>query len=120
MKIPVDRVDLGTLGYEGYWLEVPRSVKEGYLHEFAKTGPQSTADIADDTESARATNIKIMSLITAWNIDDDDGKVLPVIGKCKTVKEQERVIAELPVDLIVHVAQRIVQGVQVPEAVKDF
>lgn len=118
MKIPIDRIDLGTLGYSEYWLEVPRSVKEGFLHTFSQSGAKADED--STPESARETNIKIMELVLAWNIDDDNGKILPLISKCKTKAEKERVIAELPVDVIVHVAQRIAGNVTIPEATKTF
>lgn len=116
VKIPTDRIDLGTLGYEGYWVEMPRSVKEGFLHEFSKVRTDGEAD----SEQARETNIKILELITAWNIDDDEGKVFPVLSKAKTKAEKERIVSELPVDVIVHIAQRIAGNVQVPERTKDF
>jgi len=126
LKIPIDHVDLGELGYPEYWIEVPKSVKEGFLHDFAKmanakpkvNGADGTDDI--DDESARQTNIKIMELVTAWNIDDDAGKVLPVLSKVKTPAERDKVIAEIPVDIIVYVAQRIAGSVNVPEQTKDF
>lgn len=125
MKIPVDHIDLGELGYEGYFIEIPRSVKEGYLHDFAKLSipkPKVNGEAAEevDNEISRDTNIKIMELVTAWNIDDDAGKVLPVLSKVKAKADREKVIAEIPVDIIVFVAQRIAGTVNVPEKTKDF
>jgi hypothetical protein len=124
VKIPTDHIDLTALGYEGYWVEMPRSVKEGFLHELARNrkpskNGETPSDDADSTE-ARDANIKILSLITAWNIDDDDGKIYPVLSKAKNRTEQEKIVSELPVDIIVHLAQRISGSVQVPEKVKDF
>lgn len=126
MKIPVDHVDLAELGYPDYWIEIPRSVKEGYLHEFAKmTIPKvredgASADNEADATASRDTNIKIMELVTAWNIDDDAGKIFPVMSKIKTKPDREKVISEIPVDIIVFVAQRISGTVNVPEKTKDF
>lgn len=121
MKIPVERVELGpALGYDGYWIELPRSVKEGFLHELGKLG-RGKGD-PDDPESAvgRETNIKVVELISGWNLDDDAGKTLPLVSKCKTKAEKERVVAEIPVDILLLVARRISGSVQVPEATKDF
>lgn len=124
MKIPVQHIDLTELGYEGYWVEMPRSIKEGFLHEFSKLGraTNGTGDGDSDAESeqTRQSNIKILELVTAWNIDDEDGNVLPVLSKCKTKADKEKVVAELPVDVIVHIAQRIAGNVQVPEKTRDF
>ena len=121
MKIPVEHVDLATLGYTDYWIEVPRSVKEGFLHELGKLG-RGKADEVDDPDSAvgRETNIKVMELVTGWNLDDDAGKILPLVSKCKTKAEKERVISEVPVDILLLVARRISGSVNVPEPVKDF
>ena len=109
------------MGYEGYWIDMPKSVKEGFLHEFAKIGKAAAAaGPDDDDDQSRASNIQILELISAWNIDDDAGKVLPLVSKCKTRKEKEAVVAELPVDVIVFVAQRIAGNVTIPEKTKDF
>lgn len=123
MKIPVQHIDLSELGYEGYWVEMPRSIKEGFLHEFSKLGRLATNGETDEeaeSEQTRQSNIKILELVTAWNIDGDDEKVLPLVSKCKTKAEKEKVVAELPVDVIVHIAQRIAGNVQVPEKTRDF
>lgn len=117
MKIPTDRIDLGELGYKDYWIEMPRSVKEGFLHEIGKTTPSGDGN---DGEAARRMNIKVLELITDWNIDDDEGKVFPVLSKVKTQTEKEKIVAELPVDIIVYCAQRIAGNVKVPERVADF
>jgi len=122
VKIPVERIDLGSLGYTDYWIEMPRSVKEGFLHEFARisrTNGNGTDDDVD-TDQSRETNIKLLELVTAWNIDDDEGKIFPVMSKAKSKAEKEKIVAELPVDVIVHLAQRIAGNVQVPERTKDF
>lgn len=121
MKIPTTHIDLAELpngGYPGYHIEMPRSVKEGYLHEFSKLSTVG-ADGEASTDS-RDTNIKIMELVTAWNLDDDEGKVFPLISKVKTKAERERIIAEIPVDIIVYVAQRITGSLVIPEKTKDF
>lgn len=125
MKIPVEHVDLAEQGYPGYWLEIPKSVKEGYLHDFAKMGIPKTNGTGDqpsdaDSEASRSTNIKIMELVVNWNIDDDNEKVFPLLSKVKTQKDKEAIIAEIPVDIIMFVAERITGSIKVPEATKDF
>ena len=121
MRIPVDHIDLAEHGYPDYWIEMPRAVKEGYLHEFSKLSlPSVDGDASAESDQSRATNIKIMELVTAWNIDDDEGKVLPILSKAKNIAERERIIAEIPVDIIVYVAQRIAGNVAIPEKTKDF
>lgn len=121
MKVPTDHVDLGEQGYPDYWIEIPRSVKEGYLHEFSRVTAGSTGEDGEvDLDKSRKTNIKIMELVTAWNIDDETGKVFPVLTKVKTDAERDRIIAEIPVDIIVYVANRIAGNVNVPEKTKDF
>ena len=118
MKIPIDRVDLGELGYEGYWVEVPRSVREGQLHEFANLSIDSSDEKAAD--SARSANIKILELVTDWNIDDQNGKVMPVPIKAKTRAEKERIVSEIPVDVLIFITRRVTEGISVPEGTKDF
>ena len=118
MRIPTDHIDLADLGYEGYWIEMPRSIKEGFLHDFANLSNGNGEDA--DGSQARAANIKILELVTDWNIDDDDGKTLPLMKTLKDQKAKEKVVAELPVDLIVHIAQRMAGTVNVPEKTKDF
>lgn len=120
MKIPSQHIDLGPVGYDGYWVEMPRSVKEGFLHEFAKLGSQVADDDPEAFDKSRLTNIKLLELITAWNIDDEGGKVYPVMSQIKSKTEREKVIADLPIDLIVFLANRVSGNVNVPEAVKDF
>ena len=117
MKIPTTRVDLNDLGYEGYWVEMPRSIKEGQLREFAKVSPDGAEN---DEDTARAANIKILELVTAWNLDDDDGKVYPTLSKAKSKAEKERILSEMPIDVIVHLARRITAGIQIPEATQNF
>lgn len=118
MKIPTDRIDLGELGYKDYWVEMPRSMKQGYLQEFAAIGSNGTDE--NDAEVALATNVKMLELISAWNIDDDNGKVLPLPSKLRSKAEKEKVVAELPVDVLVHIAQRMAGTVKVSDQTKDF
>ena len=120
MKIPTNHVALDDLGYEGYWVEMPRSLKEGQLQAFAKVSAPKDGEEQDDSATARAANIKILELVTAWNLDDDAGKIYPVLSKVKTTAEKERIVSELPVDVIIHIAQMISGSIKVPEAVKDF
>lgn len=117
VKIPTEHVDLATLGYEGYWVEMPRTVKEGFLHDLAAKGPKVDEE---DADTGRDANIKMLSLVTAWNLDDDDGKIFPVLSKVKSRTEQEKIVGELPVDIIIHLAQKISGSVAIPEKTKDF
>lgn len=116
MKIPTNHVDLAPLGYEGYWVELPRSLKEGQLQTFAKGSAPDT----DESAAARDANIKILELVTAWNLDDDNGKVFPLLSRTKTRAEKEKIVAELPVDIIIHIAQQATGSVKIPEPVQDF
>jgi len=82
VKIPTRRIELSEIGYEGYWVDMPRSVKEGWINEFAsRTRPSTNGNEPDDGESfqsARRANLMLLDMITAWNIDDDKGEVLPL------------------------------------------
>lgn len=118
MKIPIDHVTLDDLGYEGYWVEVPRSVREGTLHEFA--GLSIDTDDEKAAEAARNANVKILELVTDWNIDDQNGKLMPVPAKAKSKAEKERIVSEIPVDVLIFITRRITQGISVPEKTKDF
>jgi hypothetical protein len=121
VKIPTTHIDLKDIGYEGYWVEMPRSIKEGFLHEFSKLSSKKVdEDSPEALDQSRVTNAKLLELVTAWNIDDDSGKVLPLMSKTKDKATRDRIVSELPVDVIVHLAQRMTGSVQVPEKTQDF
>lgn len=122
MKIRTDHIDLGKdLGYDDYWIEIPKSVKEGFLHEFSKVAAAAGNTDEMDPEGSRATNIKIMEMVTSWNLTYGDGdEVMPVLSKATTDDEKVGIISEVPIDIIVFVASRIAGTVNVPEKTKDF
>lgn len=123
MRIPTEHIDLKDLGYEGYWIEMPRSIKEGFLHEFSKLTtrvPQDDEVTEGSLDSSRLTNAKLLELVTAWNIDDEAGKVLPLMSKTKNKADRDRILAEIPVDVLVHLANRMTGNITVPERTKDF
>lgn len=127
MKIPSEHIDLKDIGYPDYWVEMPRSVKEGFLHEFAKmgskvkvNGEESDEQTAESLDQSRQTNVKLLELVTAWNLDDDEGNVFPLMSKVKGKAERDKIVAELPIDIIVFLANRVAGNVNVPEKTKDF
>jgi hypothetical protein len=121
VKIPSERVDLEQIGFPGYWIEVPRSIKEGFLQEFLKLGAATgDGNSPESVQKTREANIKLLEQVSAWNIDDDEGNVLPVMGRAKNKAEKERVLGELPINLITFVAGRLSGSINVPEKVQDF
>lgn len=121
MKIPSERIDLGAIGYPDYWVEMPKSVREGFIHEFSKLGAGTDDDDSPEAlDRSRLTNAKLLELVTAWNIDDEAGKVLPVMGKVKDRAARDKIVAEIPVDVLVFLAKRMTGNLTVPEATKDF
>lgn len=132
MKIPPVRMELGDLGYTGYFVTVPRSVKEGFVHELSGIGtepvdgetPQQKRE--RDSETARDVNIKLLSLVTEWNIDDDEGQPLPLVKditdkdpKARRAK-QIAVVAEVPVEIIKAISEKVTATARVSERVQDF
>jgi hypothetical protein len=119
MKIPSKRIELGELGYPGYYIEMPRSVKEGFIQSFAATAAKS--DQSDEAKAAagREANVKILELVTDWNLDDDQGNPLPLFRTLDSYEQKVAILAEMPVDILVHLAQNLT-GASVPEPVKDF
>lgn len=123
MKIPTDHIELAQIGYEGYWVEMPKSMKEGFLHDFAKVGRAAAAAAekeGGDDEASRASNIMLLSLVSAWNFDDEAGNPLTLVSKAKSEADKKKVLAEIPVDVLVFLVNRIAGNVQVSDKTKDF
>lgn len=113
MKIPVKRYDLAEIGYEGYWFEAPQAVTEGFLTDLQK--------IPDDDDRARKSNVKAFEQVTAWNLDDETGAVMPVFGQVKTYEKKVAYIVGLPVNVVLYIVGKcITVGNRVEEKTKDF
>lgn len=122
VRVPVRTLELKDLdpGYEGYFVKIPRSVKEGWIHDMAKT--RAAAEDKSDEEQGRASNIGLFELVVEWNLDSDKtpGTILPLISACKTPEKKAEVLAEIPIEVILWIAQQVSGGATVPEAVTDF
>lgn len=132
MKIPVKTIRLQELDseYGQYEMTLPRSVKEKWVRKFQAWSREGQ----NDPDIGAAANIEMMSLVESWNLDDDSGKVLPLIkdvpdkiGKdgCKEDRHAEdcpklAVLGELPIEVIVFVAQKVAGGGNVAEKTEDF
>jgi len=139
MKIPTTHIDLEKHGYPGYWIDVPKSMTEGWLYDW-----QAQQDAEDEAERKRKTEaeaageefiprpqhivnresmLKLLELVTAWNIDDDAGNVLPLIKNLKKDDDKAKVIRELPLDVFLRIRDAIVpeeNNEVVPQATQDF
>jgi hypothetical protein len=117
MRIPVKRHELTSIGYEGYYVEAPRSVKEGWLADLQRD--MRGKDMKADPDLGRSQNMKVLELVTDWNLTDDDEHPLPLIRSLSSHEEKMAVMGEIPIEIVVHVVQSIVGG-GLPENVKDF
>lgn len=127
MKIPQNHIDLEKdLQYPGYWLEVPRSVTEGWIYDFQK---QQAAEKAaalkngkdpDQAEATRESMLVMLDLVTDWNLDDDAGTKLPLTSKTKGPKERAAIISQIPLDILLHVTKQVTGGLGVDDITKDL
>jgi len=133
VKIATDHVLLDEIGYEGYWVDMPKSVKEGWLYDFqTRTGgvnPDSNGETKLQTDEERRATADanresftgLLELITAWNLDDEDGNVMPLLSTVKNDKKKRNaVISELPIDVIIFLSDRLTKGLKVGEKTEDF
>jgi hypothetical protein len=110
VELPVD--EFGTTNSdEPLWIEVPVAVKEGFAKKVRESGK--------DDPDGRKANAVILSLVVGWNLDDDEGAVLPLVRGLdpkKDVKQIEAVVAEVPLPLFTFVAQ-LVTRTEISQAV---
>lgn len=116
MKIPTKRYDLKELGYEGYWIDAPRTVREGFVHDM-----MATDEKAKVAEQSRDANLKLFELVSAWNLDDEEGGPLPLIREQKTRDKKSAVLAQIPLEVITWLARQVLESTKgVADDVKDF
>jgi len=126
MRIPTTRFDFADIGYDGYYVVMPRSVKEGFVYDIGliaapgETNEDAGKQAKAEAERGRDVNIKFLELVTEWNLDDDDGKVLPLVKSCKDRKAQVEVVKEVPVEIIRSIAERLTATAKVTERVQGF
>lgn len=142
MKVPAHKIEFKKLdeGYGGYFATIPRSLPEGTLNFIQ--GRNLEADrIADRVETLeddkkkkeaaeqllafrRETNAMVLDLIVEWNLDDDEGKVLPLPSTVKDAAEKIEIMSHLPLEVIGLIATEIWNPSKRQEAVdedtKDF
>lgn len=126
MKIPQNHLDLAEIGYTGYSIDVPRSVTEGWIYDFQKQQASEKAAALesgkdpDQAEATRASMLNLLELVTDWNLDDDAGKVLPLISKTKGAEARAKIISVIPLDVLLHVTKKVTGGMGVDEVTKDL
>jgi len=126
MRIPTTRFDFADIGYEGYFVVMPRSVKEGFVYDLGLIAAPKTeltdlgAQALSEAERGRDVNIKFLELITEWNLDDEDGKILPLVKTCKDRKAKTEVVKEVPVEIIRVIAERLTATNKVSDRVQGF
>jgi len=126
MRIPTTRLAFDDIGYEGYFVILPRSVKEGFVYDLGQLaapkpiGDDEAAKAVAAAEQGRDVNIRFLELITEWNLDDDAGKILPLVRDCKTRDKKSDVVKEVPVEIIRAIAERLTATASVSERVKGF
>lgn len=105
MKIPTDRLSFEKQGYtredgEPLWLELPRSVREGYVYDIIGLNKQVSDDEGASADDARRLVIAALVLVERWNFDDQNGDDLPVLKDCDTTEEEARVVQEIPMEVV--------------------
>jgi hypothetical protein len=133
MRIPTRHLDLKEIGYEGYWIEAPRSVPRSFLDEMAPfqvANRQGRILTPEETEKSRKGELLVLDRFTGWNIDDDESRVLPLTRSIKPdqfdddpadqadgkTAEQKcfgarlRILSFVPVEIIAYVSRKITMG----------
>lgn len=116
MRIPIKRVELKDIGYPDYFVDVPRSVTEGWLYAMNLISNSEKTDI----DKVRDSNLLLLDTITAWNLDGDDNEVFPLPSTVKAADEKTAILSQIPLDILQHIATSIAITPNVPEPVKDF
>jgi hypothetical protein len=105
MKIPTDRITFEEEGYtteagEPLWLELPRSVREGYVYHIIDLNRQVSADENATAEDARKLVVAALQLVERWNFDDQEGNPLMVLKHCQSPDEEAHVVQEIPMEVV--------------------
>lgn len=112
MKIPAKTIDLGKeLGYDGYFVKMPKSVREGWIHDFQELQKE-------DEGNTRLGNIRLLELVEEWNLDDETGSRLPLVREVEDNAAKGDILSQVPVDVLVLLANSLTNSVQ--GNVKDF
>jgi hypothetical protein len=104
MKFPSQRVELDpqkfgtTNAGETLWMDLPVTVKELFVKQLRSVG--------DDPGNVKANGL-ILSLVSAWNLDDEAGTVLPLFRDIDRKKWAEA-FDGLPVGLAGYIARTVV------------
>jgi hypothetical protein len=114
MKIPTERISFEKEGYttesgEPLWLELPRSVREGYVYDMIKMN-QAMSSETGTADDARRLVVAALQLVQRWNFDDQAGKALPVLKDCKTPEQEAVVVSEIPMDVVNRIVEQATGG----------
>lgn len=143
MKIPTRHLDLKDVGYEGYWVEAPRSVPRSFLDEMSSyqvQNRQGRAMTPEETDRARHGELLMLERVTGWNLDDDEGATLPLPrsikadqftddpddqadGKTaaqKAFAAKMKIVGYVPVEVIAYVSRKITMGDAMNEQTAGF
>ena len=135
MRIPTKTVKLDKLGYDDYWVKVPRTIKEGFANRIsqlaAMTDEPSTNGAGPGPTTNRQVNMLILDLVEDWNLTGDEtsnwpDEVMPVPRSLSADRvdgeesPKEAVVREIPVDIIAHIVTSVTGQRGVDEPTKDF
>lgn len=132
MRTPTRRIDLGTIGYDGFYVVVPQSVKEGFIYDVTKLA-RDVPDDASETEKAaiqaesnRDVSIRFLELVSEWNLTDESDAPLPLVreqkGKTEAATRDAKVaiVKEVEVDILAAISEGVSGKNKVSERVKAF
>ena len=91
MKIPSERHEFPGFTNEAgetLWISTPRTVKEGVLNRMGKKTPEG--------DGGRTSNLMLLDLATSWNLDDDDGALLPLTRTLRLESFHDQTEADRP------------------------
>lgn len=108
-------------------VKVPRSVKEGWVYDLGLIGSAVDKDDAKgQAESARETMLQVLGLVTWWNVDDDEGKTLPILSsivdkdKARQREARVAVLAQTPVEVTKAIVDKVTSSTRVNPRVEAF
>lgn len=125
MKFRTTRIDLtekfGITTNDGStaWVDVPGGVTEGFLNAMQQVRGLDASGAQKDPQG-RLGNLLVLEQVIAWNIDDDKGKVLPLVKAVADPDKRLAVLGQLPVELFSELASTMIGRPSLSKEAEDF
>lgn len=96
-----------------YWVEIVDEILQGDIRKIAELNKESGISIVSTTTDLNdAQTNTIVGLVTAWNLDDDEGNPVPV------TREYALLLKKADVDIIISESNKLLPNPEEEEAQK--